>query len=111
MIVLKVVMLLLLPWMVIPCHKGQYFYNRMIKVSYAFKKESKGEKHGDAAERLLAANRPLVTRPGFFGQSEGSNTISHRSLLLPPSLLSAHYSHLLSNEQPAKRAVGNQFII
>jgi splicing factor 3B subunit 4 len=82
---------------------NQYFYNRMIKVSYAFKKESKGERHGDAAERLLAANRPLVTRPGFFGQSEGSAPISQRSLLLPPSLLSSHYSHLLSNENPAAK--------
>ena len=80
----------------------------MIKVSFAFKKESKGERHGDAAERLLAANRPLVTRPGFFGQPEGSAPISQRSLLLPPSLLSSHYSHLLSNEQPAAKAYGGK---
>lgn len=79
----------------------------MIKVSYAFKKESKGERHGDAAERLLAANRPLVTRPGFFGQSEAQKQISHKSLLLPPSLLSSHYSHLLSTEQPTVKAMGN----
>ena len=46
---------------------NQYFSNNIIKVTYAFKKDSKGERHGSAAERLLAANRPLMSRPGFFG--------------------------------------------
>lgn len=31
---------------------GQYLCNRPISVSYAFKKDSKGERHGSAAERL-----------------------------------------------------------
>ncbi|ORY04803.1 hypothetical protein K493DRAFT_275531 [Basidiobolus meristosporus CBS 931.73] len=34
---------------------GQYLANKPISVSYAFKKDGKGEKHGSAAERLLAA--------------------------------------------------------
>lgn len=38
---------------------GQYLCNRSISVSYAFKKDSKGERHGSAAERLLAAQNPL----------------------------------------------------
>ncbi|CAB1420825.1 unnamed protein product [Pleuronectes platessa] len=38
---------------------GQYLCNRPITVSYAFKKDSKGERHGSAAERLLAAQNPL----------------------------------------------------
>ena len=38
---------------------GQYLCNRPITVSYAFKKEAKGERHGSAAERLLAAQNPL----------------------------------------------------
>jgi RNA recognition motif-containing protein len=38
---------------------GQHLCNKPISVSYAFKKESKGEKHGSAAERLLAAQNPL----------------------------------------------------
>lgn len=44
---------------------GQYLCNRAISVTYAFKKESKGERHGTAAERLLAAQNPLcqVDRP------------------------------------------------
>ncbi|KAA3677491.1 splicing factor 3B subunit 4 [Paragonimus westermani] len=38
---------------------GQYLCNRAITLSYAFKKDSKGERHGSAAERLLAAQSPL----------------------------------------------------
>lgn len=38
---------------------GQYLCNRAITISYAFKKDSKGERHGTAAERLLAAQSPL----------------------------------------------------
>ena len=33
---------------------GRFLCNRPISVSYAFKKDSKGERHGTAAERLLA---------------------------------------------------------
>lgn len=33
---------------------GQYFSGRQIRVDYAMKKDSKGEKHGTFAERLLA---------------------------------------------------------
>merc|ERR1719189_155667 len=38
---------------------GQYLCNRAIQISYAFKKDAKGERHGSAAERLLAAQNPL----------------------------------------------------
>jgi len=38
---------------------GQYLCNKAISISYAFKKDSKGERHGSAAERLLAAQNPL----------------------------------------------------
>lgn len=34
---------------------GQFLCNRPITVSYAFKKDGKGERHGSASERLLAA--------------------------------------------------------
>lgn len=39
---------------------GQYLANRPITVSYAFKKESSGERHGSAAERLMAAKNPIL---------------------------------------------------
>ncbi|CAJ0959553.1 unnamed protein product, partial [Mesorhabditis belari] len=38
---------------------GQFLCNRSITVSYAFKKDAKGERHGTAAERMLAAQKPL----------------------------------------------------
>jgi len=33
---------------------GQYIMNKQISVQYAYKKDGKGERHGDQAERLLA---------------------------------------------------------
>uniref|UniRef100_A0A1D1XVK7 Splicing factor 3B subunit 4 n=1 Tax=Anthurium amnicola TaxID=1678845 RepID=A0A1D1XVK7_9ARAE len=37
---------------------GQYLCNRQITVSYAYKKDTKGERHGTPAERVLAASNP-----------------------------------------------------
>ncbi len=34
---------------------GTYYYSKDLQVQYAFKKDGKGERHGDAAERALAA--------------------------------------------------------
>ncbi|KMT09062.1 hypothetical protein BVRB_6g137630 [Beta vulgaris subsp. vulgaris] len=44
---------------------GQYLCNRQITVSYAYKKDTKGERHGTPAERVLAASNPSSqkTRP------------------------------------------------
>ncbi|PKY46562.1 hypothetical protein RhiirA4_358186 [Rhizophagus irregularis] len=39
---------------------GQYLMNKPITVSYAFKKDGKGERHGSAAERLLAAQAKKI---------------------------------------------------
>lgn len=36
---------------------GQHIAGKQIKVTYALKKDSKGERHGSIAERVLAANR------------------------------------------------------
>ena len=84
---------------------GQYFSNRLIKVSYSIKKDSKGDRHGTVAERLLASNRPSLSRPAFFGlqnPSVGNNLVNHMSLLLPQSLVTEYYSRMLSNENPTK---------
>lgn len=47
---------------------GQYLCNRAITCSYAIKKDAKGERHGSAAERLLAQNNPMVQkqRPNMY---------------------------------------------
>lgn len=48
---------------------GQFLMNKAIQVQYAFKKDGKGERHGTAAERLLAAQArknnvlPMAARP------------------------------------------------
>lgn len=48
---------------------GQYLMNKSITVSYAYKKDGKGERHGSAAERLLAAqsrkNQPSMPNRFF----------------------------------------------
>ena len=38
---------------------GQYLDGRQIDVSYAYKKDANGERHGSQAERTLAASRPF----------------------------------------------------
>ncbi|TPX72118.1 hypothetical protein SpCBS45565_g00718 [Spizellomyces sp. 'palustris'] len=54
---------------------GQYLMNKAITVSYAFKKDGKGERHGSAAERLLAAqarrNQPAHLPNRFFADIPG----------------------------------------
>ena len=39
---------------------GQFLSNRSIRVSYSFKKDGKGERHGTASERLLASRQPVI---------------------------------------------------
>jgi len=51
---------------------NQFLCNRPISVSYAYKKETKGERHGSAAERLIAANRPKeAPKPAAVPASTG----------------------------------------
>lgn len=40
---------------------GQFLSGRAVSVNYAFKKDSKTERHGSMAERILAANNPNKT--------------------------------------------------
>ncbi|CAM9128354.1 unnamed protein product, partial [Ectocarpus fasciculatus] len=42
----------------IECMHNQYLCNRQISVQYAYKKDTRGERHGGQAERLLASNNP-----------------------------------------------------
>jgi splicing factor 3B subunit 4 len=51
---------------------GQFLANKEITVQYAYKKDGKGERHGDAAERLLASqarehNVEVPTQQGMQG--------------------------------------------
>jgi len=56
--------------MAVEVMNGQYLCNRPISVTYAIKKDSKGERHGAPAERLLAqqsAARSVRPNPMAFG--------------------------------------------
>lgn len=69
---------------------GQYLCNRPISVSYAFKKDSKGERHGSAAERLLAAQNPLshADRPHqLFADAPIPQMIPVMGQMIPPPLM------------------------
>jgi len=70
---------------------GQYLCNRPISVSYAFKKDSKGERHGSAAERLLAAQNPSAhaDRPHqLFADAPVPNMIPVMAgQIIPPPLM------------------------
>uniref|UniRef100_A0A0M3IH10 Splicing factor 3B subunit 4 n=1 Tax=Ascaris lumbricoides TaxID=6252 RepID=A0A0M3IH10_ASCLU len=57
---------------------GQFLCNRAITVSYAFKKDAKGERHGTAAERMLAAQNPL------FPSDKPNQMFSDGKMPLPP---------------------------
>ena len=53
---------------------GQFLCNAPINCTYAIKKDSKGERHGSAAERLLAANNPnrsTALKPNQFFSAAG----------------------------------------
>ncbi|PCG98745.1 Nucleotide-binding, alpha-beta plait [Penicillium occitanis (nom. inval.)] len=101
---------------------GQYLMNKEVSVQYAYKKDGKGERHGDEAERMLAAQarrhnvqpqtQPLP--PQMLGQAPGPGMMpgamapdvevlslckpnSHRDLDLPRS----HYLRLIQVYQRA----------
>lgn len=66
---------------------GQFYSNKIINVEYAYKKETKGERHGSAAERLLAANRPQTMQGGLVYGNGPVDYQKDTNLVLPPSLL------------------------
>lgn len=66
---------------------GQYLCNRAITISYAFKKDAKGERHGSAAERLLAAQNPLsqADRPHqLFADAPPIPSVGNPAIPPPP---------------------------
>jgi len=76
---------------------NQFLCNRPISVSYAYKKETKGERHGSAAERLIAANRPKespkpaavpasTSRSGGEGSGGGGGEPPGMPTMRPPNL-------------------------
>lgn len=58
---------------------GQHLMGKQVNVSYALKKDGKGERHGSAAERLLAAQRKK-NQPQVGSRNARSFLFSHRRL-------------------------------
>ncbi|KAK4043053.1 hypothetical protein C8A01DRAFT_32844 [Parachaetomium inaequale] len=78
---------------------GQYLLSKAITVEYAYKKDGKGERHGDEAERKLAAEgkkhnivpEQQVLPPAFHMSAQGAAAapptgpaIDHPSAAIPP---------------------------
>lgn len=69
---------------------GQYLMNKEISVQYAFKKDGKKERHGDPAERMLAAqarkHNVLQTPalPGSMQQPMTPNIVTPTTPAFPP---------------------------
>ncbi|KAF7992823.1 hypothetical protein HCN44_005167 [Aphidius gifuensis] len=75
---------------------GQYLCNRPISVSYAFKRDAKGERHGSAAERLLAAQNPLsqADRPHqLFADAPPITQMSMQGPPMPNQHQHHHHHH------------------
>jgi len=65
---------------------GQYLCNRPISVSYATKKDTKGERHGTPAERLLAANNPNIVRARSNNQFSAPPSMAPSFGMPPPQM-------------------------
>jgi len=83
---------------------GQYLCNRPITISYAFKKEAKGERHGSAAERLLAAQNPLAQadRPHqLFADAPpapvAATTLAPAAAVMPPTVMAVPVPNVMPN--------------
>ena len=72
---------------------GQYLCNRPITISYAFKKDSKGERHGSAAERLLAAQNPLA-------QTDRPHQLFADAPPIPPQMSNMGMTHSIPPPPP-----------
>merc|ERR1719206_1362303 len=55
---------------------GQFLSNRPVHVSYAYKKDTKGEKHGSETERMFAAKLQAksITRPHLHFAANAANS-------------------------------------
>ncbi|KRX01513.1 hypothetical protein PPERSA_01416 [Pseudocohnilembus persalinus] len=65
---------------------NKFFQNKVIQVNYAYKKDSKGERHGSEAERFLAANRP--------SQAKGVYAAPFQQQVLPKEMAPQQTLHM-----------------
>eukprot|EP01083_Nonionella_stella_P029663 81602_1 len=67
---------------------GQFLCNRPVHVSYAYKKDTKGEKHGSETERLFAAKMQAksITRPHMHFASTAPAALAAQQAQLTPNV-------------------------
>ncbi|KAI3647271.1 hypothetical protein MP228_007492 [Amoeboaphelidium protococcarum] len=85
--------------MAIAALNGQWLNNRQITVSYAFKKDGRGERHGTAAERLLAAQQK---------KSSAERAQAAKNLLPQMPVLASNPQNSLQQPQLVQRLVQQQ---
>lgn len=72
---------------------GQYISGKPIEVSYAYKKDTKGERHGSVAERILAANRPATV----YAANPFENTSQNPPLTTFSNVMNTNYNMNMIN--------------
>ncbi|CAI5442429.1 unnamed protein product [Caenorhabditis angaria] len=92
---------------------GQFLCNRAITVSYAFKRDSKGERHGTAAERMLASQNPLIPkdRPHqvFSDVPLGMTTATPLAMPGVQAAIAAHATGRPVYQPPSLMAIGTGY--
>lgn len=86
---------------------GQFLMNRPISVSYAFKKDSKNERHGTAAERILAAGAKRVNPHSHFATAPPPS-VTHTSVPPPPPGLNVPPPPGIASQAPTRQSVPGQ---
>lgn len=66
---------------------GQVFANREISVQYAYKKDGKGERHGDEAERMLASQAKAHNVLPEIQQMPAQLLLNGNMAAAPPSMM------------------------
>ncbi|KAI1342656.1 hypothetical protein F5Y15DRAFT_311574 [Xylariaceae sp. FL0016] len=92
---------------------GQYLMNKDVSVQYAYKKDGKGERHGDEAERMLAAqakkhNVTVETQPMPPGllQAPNQTAAPPPAAVPPPIMASGGFDPSMTAGGPPIRPVG-----
>jgi splicing factor 3B subunit 4 len=91
---------------------GQYISGKPIDVTYAYKKDTKGERHGSVAERILAVNRPAnMYTPILGGDSSSLNYINpgmnNSTFGMNPMSTGSNYSNMNINMNTYNPQVNN----
>ncbi|KAI1489307.1 hypothetical protein F5X96DRAFT_679863 [Biscogniauxia mediterranea] len=91
---------------------GQFLMNKDVSVQYAYKKDGKGERHGDEAERMLAAqakkhNVTVETQPMPPALLQNPNQAAPPpAAVAPPAMAAGGFDPSMAAGVPPPRPVG-----